>query len=56
LVVYDSFGRKIETLVDEMQGPGTYTVSWNAEGLPAGVYFYILTAGKQMVSGKEIVR
>ncbi|MBE9485216.1 MAG: VCBS repeat-containing protein [Bacteroidetes bacterium] len=56
LVVYDSFGRKIQTLVDEMQGPGNYTVSWNAEGLPAGVYFYKLTGGKQMASGKMIVR
>jgi len=54
LVVYDSFGRKIETLVEENQEPGTYTVTYDTEGLPAGVYFYRLMVGEQVASGKMV--
>ena len=56
LAVYDSFGRKVETLVDEMQQHGEFTVSWNAEGLPSGVYLYKLTAGDKIATGKIIKR
>ncbi|MEN8223989.1 MAG: ASPIC/UnbV domain-containing protein [Bacteroidota bacterium] len=56
LCVYDSFGRKIQTLVEEIQAAGTYTISFNAEGLQAGVYFYRLISGGQVVSGKVIIQ
>jgi len=56
LSVYDSFGRIVETLVSDTQKPGDYTVRFNAEGLPAGIYIYRLIAGKDVVSGKMIVR
>ena len=39
IVIYDLLGRKVETLVDEIQPPGTYEVRWNAEGFASGVYF-----------------
>jgi len=45
LNVYDVLGREISTLVKEVKRPGTYTVEWNAQGLPSGVYFYRLQAG-----------
>jgi photosystem II stability/assembly factor-like uncharacterized protein len=44
LVVYDILGNEIETLVNEEKSPGTYEVTWNAAGLPSGVYFYQLRA------------
>ncbi|MBI5476970.1 MAG: T9SS type A sorting domain-containing protein [Ignavibacteriales bacterium] len=45
LKVYDVLGREVVTLVNEVRQPGTYTVQWNAAGLPSGVYFYRLSSG-----------
>jgi len=45
LVVYDILGRKVKTLVNEVQNAGNYKVIFNAEGIASGVYFYKLTAG-----------
>jgi hypothetical protein len=56
LSIYDAYGRLIETLVDGVQQPGEYTVSWNAENLPSGIYIYRLVAGDEVVSGKIIKR
>jgi D-alanyl-D-alanine carboxypeptidase len=43
--VYDMLSREVKTLVNEYKQPGTYQVSFNAEGLSSGVYFYKMTAG-----------
>ncbi len=40
LAVYDLLGRKVKTLVNEYKQAGIYQVSFNAEGLSSGVYFY----------------
>jgi len=50
LEVYDLLGKKVKTLVDQRQGPGTYTVRWDGrddsgERLASGVYLYTLRAG-----------
>jgi len=45
LVVYDILGRKVKTLVNEIQNAGNYKVTFNAEGIASGIYFYKLTAG-----------
>ncbi len=45
LRVFDVLGRQIETLVNENQAPGQYTVTLNAQRLASGVYFYQLNAG-----------
>jgi hypothetical protein len=39
LKVYDIFGRELQTLVHERKNAGTHTVTFNAAGLPSGVYF-----------------
>ena len=44
LKVFDVLGNEIETLVNEEKQAGTYEVSWYAEQLPSGVYFYQLKA------------
>jgi hypothetical protein len=43
LKVYDVLGNEIETLVNEEKPAGTYEITWYAENLPSGVYFYKLT-------------
>jgi len=42
LKVYDVLGNEIETLVSEEKPVGIYEITWYAEGLPSGVYFYQL--------------
>jgi hypothetical protein len=42
--VYDILGKEIETLVNEEKPAGTYELTWYAEQLPSGVYFYQLKA------------
>ncbi len=46
LVVYNSLGEKIATLVDEQRSPGIYEVQFNASSLASGVYYYRLTSGQ----------
>ncbi len=40
--VYDVLGNEIETLVNEKQNAGSYSVNFNAASLPSGIYFYKL--------------
>lgn len=42
LSIYDILGQKINILVDEVQFPGEYSVVFNGEGLPTGIYIYEL--------------
>jgi len=55
IVVYDLLGREVKTLVNEYKQPGTYQVSFNAEGLSSGVYFYKMTAGEFSETKKMIL-
>lgn len=40
LIVYDILGREVEVLVNENQLPGNYKVTFDADNLTSGVYFY----------------
>ncbi len=44
LKVFDVIGREVATLVSGEHEPGTYSISWNANNLPSGVYFYRLVS------------
>ncbi len=52
--IFDAKGREIKTLVDENQSPGEHQVIFNAEGLPAGMYFVWLQNEKTVEVGKLI--
>jgi hypothetical protein len=41
----DTLGRLIATLAEADYQPGEYSVTFNAEGLPAGVYYARLQNG-----------
>jgi hypothetical protein len=45
LTVFDLLGRTVQVLATGRQPAGTYEVSFEATGLPSGVYFYRLEAG-----------
>jgi endo-1,4-beta-xylanase len=45
LEVYDIIGRLVDTIVNGIQSPGKYTVTFNAGKLASGIYFYRFKAG-----------
>ncbi len=55
LKVYDILGREVKALVGKVEQPGGYTVTFNAEGLASGVYFYRLQAGNYAAVKKLMV-
>lgn len=57
LKVYNTLGREVATLVDGMVDAGQHQVTFHAENLPSGTYYYTLKAGefsqtKRMVLAK----
>jgi hypothetical protein len=57
LAVFDLAGRQVAALVDQMQEPGTHWVSFEARGLPSGVYLCRLeAAGRTTVRTVALVR
>jgi hypothetical protein len=55
LAVYDLLGREVAVLVDEQKQPGEYTATWDATGMPSGVYFYRLTVGEACDTRKMLL-
>lgn len=45
LTVYDMLGRVIKTLVNKVEEPGYYSVTFDANNISSGIYFYNLNAG-----------
>ena len=52
LKVYDVLGREVKTLVDERGSAGNHHVTFNADGLASGVYFYRLQSGSHILVKK----
>jgi hypothetical protein len=52
---FDILGNEIETLVNEEKQVGTYEITWSAENLPSGVYFYRLQAGDFIETKKMVL-
>lgn len=42
LTIYNTLGRKVQTLIDEKKSKGGHRVRWNASRLSSGVYLYRL--------------
>jgi len=55
LKVYDVLGREVKTLVNERQNLGAHKITFNANNLPSGVFFYRLVAGSFINTKKLIV-
>jgi hypothetical protein len=53
--VYDQFGRKVKDLVHEIKDAGTYQTTFDASGLPSGIYWYRLTAGSQTLTRQAVI-
>tara|TARA_B100000809_G_scaffold48251_1_gene42956 strand:+ start:11111 stop:14068 length:2958 start_codon:yes stop_codon:yes gene_type:complete len=53
--VFDLFGKKITTLVDENKTTGKHHVEWNAGGHASGIYFYRISIGDFVATKKLIL-
>ncbi|MHA2032752.1 MAG: T9SS type A sorting domain-containing protein, partial [Candidatus Kariarchaeaceae archaeon] len=53
--VYDVLGNEITTLVSEEKQTGTYELTWYAEKLPSGIYFYRLQSGSFVETKKMVL-
>jgi hypothetical protein len=54
LSIFNTVGREVNILVNELQRAGNHKIEWNAGNFPSGVYFYRLNAGS-FVSIKKMV-
>jgi len=54
LKVYNLMGAEIRTLVEGYKEAGIYTVNFNAEGHPSGMYLYSLSTNGFTVTKKML--
>ena len=52
--VFNFMGKEVRTLVDEEMKPGKHQVTFDASGLPAGVYFYQIQMNGYIETNKMI--
>ena len=55
LQIYDITGRLVETLLDRIMLHGDHEIIWNAENLPSGIYFSIITSGNLIKTHKLVL-
>ncbi|PID59622.1 MAG: hypothetical protein CR986_04975 [Ignavibacteriae bacterium] len=55
LKIYDVLGEEIETLVDELQNQGKYSVNFDASNLSSGIYYYQLITENFIKTKKMIL-
>lgn len=53
--VFNMLGEKIATLYEGEAAPGNHRVSFNAQGLPSGIYFYYLKAPGVTLTKKMVL-
>jgi len=56
LIIYNSLGKEIARLVNGTMKPGAYSVTFNAQGLPAGTYYARLEANREIVTRQLLLR
>jgi len=52
--IFDLTGRRVGILLNETVPEGRHVVTWNASGIPDGIYILKLSAGPWSVSRKMI--
>lgn len=52
--VYNSIGKEVAELVNEVQSAGMHTVTFNASALSSGVYYYTVKSGSAFAETKKM--
>lgn len=55
LTVYNTLGKNVAVLADEMQDAGKHSTYFSGQGLPSGVYFYTLQVGNLVLTKKMML-
>jgi hypothetical protein len=55
LVVFNSLGQQVKTLVEQDMNAGSYRVDFDARNLPSGTYYYRLIAGNFVETKKMVI-
>ncbi len=55
IIIYDVLGRQIKTLVNEYKQTGVHEITFNADDLSSGVYYYQLKTEKYTTTNKMMV-
>jgi hypothetical protein len=55
LKVFNVLGEEVASLIEGDHTAGTFKATWEASGLPSGVYFYRLTAGEYVQTKKAVL-
>jgi len=55
LKIFDISGREIQTLVNEHQNAGKYSLNFDARNLPSGIYFYRLTTSSGFTQSRKMI-
>lgn len=54
LSIYNMIGQEVATVAEANMDPGQYKTTWNASGLPSGVYLYRLQVGSTTLTRKLV--
>jgi hypothetical protein len=54
-MVYNTLGQTVATLVNETKPAGDYSATFEAKGLPSGIYFYRLQYSNSIQTKKLIL-
>ena len=54
--IYDVTGKLVKNLVNELKVPGEHNIKFNAEDLPAGLYFCQMRSGEIVSNTKMMIR
>ncbi len=52
LKIFDILGKEVDRLVDKFQKAGRYTLLWQPQNLPSGIYFYNLQFNNHLLTRK----
>jgi subtilisin family serine protease len=55
LTAYNLLGQAVTTLFKGSQNAGEHRLTWNAEGLPSGIYYIVLVAGQKQTVQKAVL-
>jgi hypothetical protein len=55
LKIFNSLGKEIHTLVNQIQDAGNYSVTIDTKDFASGVYLYVLQAGNRVLETKKMI-
>ena len=55
LEIFDISGQKIDTLVDQEQTAGRYSLNWSARDQASSIYFYRLSFDSQIIATRKMI-